>query len=258
MYTFDALPLPVTPFTARTEILLGEAPLRALVARHVCVAGLGGVGGQVAENFARMGLARITVVDHDVITHSNLNRQLVALHSTLGRAKSEVMAERLRDINPAAEIIALNQFLHKSEMDAFIRQGNFDFVVDCIDSIASKAALAAACIHHGTSVAASMGAGNRRDVTKVRVARLNQTHICPLARELRAALRKMGVPVNYPVVYSEEHPAQPLPHQPVECQDGARPRAVNGSIAYMTALFGNMLTGVAVEMLLAQSGENRT
>lgn len=236
---------------ARTEILLGAETLAALRDHHLCIAGLGGVGGQVAENLARIGFNRITLIDHDKVSHSNLNRQLVALHSTVGRDKTEVLAERLRDIHPEADIVARNEFLHKSEMEAFIEAQSFDYVIDCIDSIASKAALVAACIHHQVPVASSMGAGNRLDVTKVRVANLNQTHSCPLARELRSLLHKMEVRTNYPVVYSEERPSQPLPHQPIEGHASGRPRAVNGTIAYMTALFGNLLSGVVVGKLLA-------
>jgi len=235
---------------SRTEILLGAESLAALCDHHLCIAGLGGVGGQVAENLGRIGFRRITIIDHDVVTLSNLNRQLLALHSTLGRYKTAVLSERLRDINPQAEIIPLNQFLHKSEMEDFIGEQDYDFVVDCIDSIASKAALVAACVHHQVPVASSMGAGNRLDVSKIRVANLNQTHSCPLARELRSLLHKMEVRTNYPVVYSEERPAPPLPHQPIEGQTSGRPRAVNGTIAYMTALFGNMLSGVVVQKLL--------
>ncbi len=236
---------------SRTEILLGEEDLAYLNGHHVLIAGLGGVGSFVAESLGRMGLRRFTLLDHDVINPSNLNRQLLALHSTLGRPKTEVMAERLRDINPEVELHLINEFLHKSEAEALILRHDFDFVVDCIDSIACKASLVAACINHGIPVVSSMGAGNRLDVTKVKVANLNQTHGCALARELRSALHKMEVRTNYPVVYSDEFPRQPLPHQPVEGAVSGRPRAVNGTISYLPALFGMMLTGVMVQKLLA-------
>jgi tRNA A37 threonylcarbamoyladenosine dehydratase len=237
---------------SRTEILLGQESLAALIDHHILIAGLGGVGGFVAESLVRIGIRRFTLLDHDLVNPSNLNRQLVALHSTLGRPKTEVMAERMRDINPLAEITVINEFLHKTEAERLILGNHFDFVVDCIDSIACKAALVAACITHEVAVASSMGAGNRLDVSKVKITNLNQTHGCALARELRAALHKMEVRTNYPVVYSEEVPRQPLPHQPVEGAVSGRPRAVNGTIAYMPALFGMMLAGVVVQKLLAR------
>ncbi len=239
-----------TECSARTEILLGAEDLARLSEHHVLIAGLGGVGSFVAESLGRIGIRRLTLLDHDVVSPSNLNRQLVALHSTLGQAKTEVMAARLRDINPHLELTLLTEFLLKEQAEALILAHDFDFVVDCIDSIVCKAALVAACMRHQIPVASSMGAGNRLDVTQVKVARLNQTHACALAREMRALLKKMGVRTNYPVVYSTELPRQPLPHQPIEGAVPGRPRAVNGTIAYMPALFGMMLSGVVVQQLL--------
>lgn len=237
---------------SRTEILLGEETLAQLNRHHILIAGLGGVGSYVAEALARIGIAELTLLDHDIVSPTNLNRQLVALHSTLGKPKVEVMAERVRDINPGIKLHTVNAFLHKDDAEALITGNAFDFVVDCIDSIACKAALVAACIKHDVLVASSMGAGNRLDVSKVKVANLNQTHGCGLAREMRATLHKMEVRTNYPVIYSEERASQPLPHQPVEGAEAGRPRAVNGTIAYMPALFGMMLTGIVVKKLLAQ------
>ncbi|SEH07052.1 tRNA threonylcarbamoyladenosine dehydratase [Candidatus Venteria ishoeyi] len=238
---------------SRTEILLGNEALEKLNQHHILIAGLGGVGAYVAESLARIGIQKLTIVDHDVVSASNLNRQLLALHSTLGQPKTEVMAARLRDINPDVELHALQQFIEKDQVADFIAQGQFDFVVDCIDSIACKAALVAACLQQEVPVASSMGAGNRLDVSKVAVASLNQTHGCALAREVRAALKKMGVAPRYPVVYSHEHARKPLPHQPLEGDAPGRPRAVNGTIAYMPALFGQMLSGIVVQHLLWKS-----
>ncbi|EIJ41129.1 dinucleotide-utilizing enzyme possibly involved in molybdopterin or thiamin biosynthesis [Beggiatoa alba B18LD] len=240
----------------RTEILLGEPTLNDLIDHHILIAGLGGVGSFVAESLGRLGIKRLSILDHDVVAPSNLNRQLVALHSTLGQPKVEVMAARLLDINPNIQLIKHGDFLHKEQAHEFIQTGNYDFVVDCIDSIASKAALVAACLRLNVPIASSMGAGNRLDVSKVKVAKLNQTEGCGLARELRALLRKEGVRTNYPVIYSQEIPRQPLPHQPVSGVEG-RPRAVNGTISYMPALFGMMLSGVVVQALLKQIEEKQ-
>jgi len=237
----------------RTEILLGKPALQALTDHHVMIAGLGGVGSFVAEALGRVGIQRLTILDHDAVAPSNLNRQLVALHSTLGENKAAVMAARLSDINPAIELTVMQDFLHKEQAAEVIQTGQFDYVVDCIDSIACKAALVAACIEQDVRVASSLGAGNRLDVKQVKIATLNQTKNCALARELRALLKKMAVRTNYPVVYSTELPRQPLPHQPLNDGPAGRPRAVNGTIAYMPALFGMMLSGLVVNELLDEA-----
>jgi len=235
---------------ARTEILLGAETLQMLIKPRILIAGLGGVGGYVAEMLARIGFQHLTLLDHDVVSPSNLNRQIIALHSTIGQLKTEVLAQRLKDINPDIELILLNQFLEKSEANQLIEKGNYDVVIDCIDSIACKAALIAACLNQNVRIASSMGAGNRLDVTQAQIAKLNQTHNCGLARELRATLKKMGAKTNFPVVYSPENSRQPLPHQPIEGAISGRPRAVNGTIAYLPAQFGILLAGLVTKLLL--------
>jgi tRNA A37 threonylcarbamoyladenosine dehydratase len=253
---------------ARTEILIGAEGLARLRAAHILVAGLGGVGGYVAEALGRAGIGRLTLLDHDVVSPSNLNRQLLALHSTLGRPKVEVMAERLRDIDPAIELTLIGDFLQPEAAEALVaappltpgpsptcgeaRRPPYDYVADCIDSIACKAALVAACHHHGIPVISALGAGNCLDVSRVRVARLDQTQVCPLARELRRRLRELGAPLDYPVIYSNEPRRPPLPHQPVGGDTPGRPRAVNGTISYMPALFGVMLAGFIIRQLLGE------
>lgn len=236
---------------ARTEILIGAAGLARLRAAQVLVAGLGGVGGYVAEALGRAGIGRLTLLDHDVVSSSNLNRQLLALHSTLGRPKVEVMAERLRDIDPSLELTLIGEFLQPENAEALVGAAAYDAVADCIDSIACKAALVAACHRCGIPVISALGAGNCLDVGRVRVAQLNQTQMCPLARELRRQLRKLGAPLNYPVIYSDEPRRSPLPHQPVGGDMPGRPRAVNGTISYLPALVGVMLAGVMIQQLLS-------
>jgi tRNA A37 threonylcarbamoyladenosine dehydratase len=254
---------------ARTEILIGAAGLARLRAAHVLVAGLGGVGGYAAEALGRAGVGRLTLLDHDVVSPSNLNRQLLALHSTIGQPKVEVMAERLRDIDPEIELHLIREFLQPDAAEALIavspltpgssptrgegRPSSFDYVADCIDSIACKAALVAACHRHGVPVISALGAGNCLDVSRVRVARLDQTQVCALARELRRKLRELNAPLDYPVVYSDEPRRPPLPHQPVGGETPGRPRAVNGTISYLPALFGVMLAGFIIRRLLGES-----
>ena len=235
---------------ARTEILIGMDGLARLRAARVLVAGLGGVGGHAAEALGRAGVGHLTLLDHDVVSPSNLNRQLVALHSTLGRPKVAVMAERLRDIDPSLELTLVNEFLHPEAAEALVSAAPYHFVADCIDSIACKAALVAACHRHDVSVISALGAGNCLDVRRVRIAPLNQTQMCPLARELRRKLRELGAPLNYPVIYSDEPRRPALPHQPLDGAVSGRPRAVNGTISYLPALFGVMLAGAMIERLL--------
>lgn len=235
---------------ARTEILIGPEGLARLRAAHVLVVGLGGVGGHAAEALGRAGVGRLTLLDHDVVSPSNLNRQLLALRSTLGRPKVDVMAERLRDIDPDLELALIGDFLQPDAADALVAAARCDHVADCIDSIACKAALVAACHRHGVPVISALGAGNCLDAGRARVARLNQTQVCPLARELRRRLRELDAPLNYPVVYSDEPRRPPLPHQPVGGDTPGRPRAVNGTISYMPALFGMLLAGYVVRRLL--------
>lgn len=240
------------PF-ARTEILIGKDGLLKLRGKHVLVAGLGGVGSYAAEAIARAGVGHMTLLDHDVVDPSNINRQLVALHSTVDQPKTRIMADRLRDINPLLQIHLLEDFLQPSAAEALVLTGNYDFVVDCIDSIACKAALVAACTRHGVPVVSAMGAGNRLDVTRVRVAMLADTHGCPLAREMRAQLRVLQATLVYPVVYTDEPRRPPLPHQPIAGDTTGRPRAVNGTISYMPPLFGMMLSGVVIKQFLDEA-----
>ncbi len=235
---------------SRTEILIGAEGLVRLRAMHVLVAGLGGVGGYVAETLGRAGVGRLTLLDHDAVTPSNLNRQLLALHSTLGQPKIAVMAARLRDIDPTLKLTLIGDFLQASGAKTLLTAAHYDYVADCIDSIACKAALVAACHYHRIPVISALGAGNCLDVSRVRVAQLNQTQMCPLARELRRQLRALNAPLNYPVIYSDEPRRQPLPHLPIDGDIPGRPRAVNGTISYMPALFGVMLAGVIIQRLL--------
>ena len=240
---------------ARTEILLGQAAMEALRAKSVMVAGLGGVGGYCAEALARGGVGRMVILDHDVVAPSNLNRQLLALHSTIGKRKSEVMRERLLDINPDLDVVVVQAFLQPDGAAALLdRVGRLDYLADCIDSIACKAALVHAAQQQGTPVMSAMGAGNRFDVTRTKIKTLNQTSGCPLARELRKRLKDLHADLRYPVVFSDEPRRQPLPHQPVGGETPGRPRAVNGTISFLPAQFGIMMAGFMLREMIVKDG----
>lgn len=242
----------IPPMHERTAILIGAEGLERLRNIHVLVAGLGGVGGQAAEALGRAGIGRITLLDHDTVAPSNINRQVIALHSTLSQPKATLMAERLHDINPDIETTVITDFLRPENSEALLGHAQFDFVLDCIDSIACKAALVAAAQRLNSPVISSMGAGGRMDPTRIHIAPLNQTHTCALAREMRKSLKALGGILSYPVVFSDEPPVvKGLPHQPVGDPAG-RPRAVNGTISYMPALFGLTLAGYVIRTLLGK------
>lgn len=233
----------------RTELLIGPERLERLSRRHVLIAGLGGVGSYAAEAIARAGVGRMTLLDHDVVGLSNMNRQLVALHSTVGRKKSEVMAERIRDINPDIRVDTINDFLSPANVADRV-PGDLDYALDCIDSIACKAALVLHCQERRIPVASSMGAGGRLDPTALRVGPLGRTVLCPLARELRKRLRRMGASLDYPVVFSAEQPVKGTAHRPLDGPRPGRARAVNGTISYLPPLFGYTLAGLVIRALL--------
>ena len=234
----------------RTEILIGQEGIAKLAKKHVMVVGLGGVGGYAAEAIARAGVGRMTIVDHDLVTPSNCNRQLLALQSTIGLPKSGVMSQRLLDINPDLQLESNNSFITPDNASELIAGKQIDYLLDCIDSISCKAALVATCQQQGVPVASALGAGGRMDVTRAKISTLRKTEVCPLAREMRGQMRKLGASLDYPVVYSDEIPVKGLPHQAIDDNTTGRPRAVNGSISYLPGLFGLMLAGFVIQQLI--------
>ncbi|MEA3276630.1 MAG: tRNA threonylcarbamoyladenosine dehydratase [Pseudomonadota bacterium] len=237
------------PIWERTRIIVGDAGVGRLRSARVLVAGLGGVGSFAAEALARAGIGHLTLADFDLVAPSNLNRQLVALGSTVGRKKVEVMGERVRDINPECRLTLMDRFLHADEMPELLAPG-FHFVVDAIDSLNSKIALIATAREEGIPVACSMGAGGRTDPSRIRIGDVMDSDVCPLAREVRRRLRRRGVSRGVLAVWSDEPPCAPLPPEPT---DRGRPRSVNGTVSYLPALFGMTLAGVVVHRLLGRS-----
>lgn len=238
----------------RTAILLGQGGMDHLAGKHVAVIGLGGVGGAAAEAIARAGIGRMTIVDHDDVGLSNMNRQLVCTLSSLGRSKAEVMGQRLKDINPELQLDVWDEFLNPDNIRAKLAGAGFDYVLDCIDSVSCKADLVATCQELGIPVASSLGAGGRLDVTQTCITRLKDTHTCGLAFNLRRRLRRKGCTLDYPVVFSPEVPIKPLPQQPIPGDPDALPRAVNGTISYMPNIFGFMLAGFVIRDMLRSGG----
>jgi tRNA A37 threonylcarbamoyladenosine dehydratase len=243
---------------ARTEVLIGEEGLAKLANSSVAVFGLGGVGSHAAEALCRAGVGRLTLVDFDTICVSNINRQLHALESTVGRPKAQVMAERLRQINPAADILPLQDF-YGAETSAFLLDPGYDYVVDAIDHITGKLHLIRSCRERGIPIIASMGAAAKTDPTRIRVADISETHKCRMARIVRKLLKQQGITQGVKVVFSteeyregsirlHEHPPADLAVGPA----GWQRRGILGSISYIPPLFGYTMAGVVVSDLLAE------
>jgi len=237
------------PLFERTHILIGDEGIARLEASHVLVAGIGGVGSYTAEALARLGVGQLTLVDHDVVSPSNLNRQLIALNSTVNKLKISVMAERIKDINPTCRVTVLNQFLSPESIPPLLEKP-FDVVIDAIDSMSSKAALIETAWHRDITLFSSMGAGGKLDPTQIRTGDLMDTTICKLAKQLRRHVRKRDVGRGIQTVYSIEPSIEPLPPHAVA---RGRPRAVNGTVSYMPSLFGLTLAGLAANALIGDA-----
>ena len=233
----------------RSHILLGDTGIERLQDSHVVIAGVGGVGSYAAEAIARLGVGKITLIDHDTVSSSNINRQLIALQSTLDQYKTEVMAARIKDINPHCQVICQQTFIDQANLPKLIAQPphHYDSIIDAIDSLTSKTDLLAYCVSHTIPVFSSMGAGGKTDPNLISEADLMDTSVCKLARQLRQRLKKRGIGKGIKTVYSTEVGLPPLPPQPVE---RGRPRAINGTVSYMPALFGLRLAGLVAKQLL--------
>lgn len=237
------------PLFERTHILIGDTGIKRLQNSHVFLAGMGGVGSYTAEALARMGVGKLTLVDHDVVSGSNLNRQLVALKSTVGELKADVMAARIRDINPDCQLTLITEFLTPDTIPQILDNG-YDVIIDAIDSMSSKSTLLETAWRMQIPVFSSMGAGGKLDPTQVRTGDLMDTSICKLAKQLRSQLRKRGVGRGVQTVYSLEPPLPPLPPEPVS---RGRARAVNGTVSYMPSIFGLTLAGLVINHIIGDA-----
>ena len=230
----------------RTEMLLGEAAMEKLKASRVAVFGIGGVGGYVCEALVRSGVGSLELVDDDRVAKSNLNRQIIALESTVGRYKTEVMKERLLDINPEAEISVRNCFFLPENADSFDFSG-YDYVADAVDTVSAKIEIILRAKAAGTPVISAMGAGNKLDASAFRVADIYKTKVCPLARVMRRELKKRGVE-SLKVVYSEEVPAETgSPSEEEELLH--KRRSTPGSFAPAPAAAGLIMAGEIIKGL---------
>ena len=201
---------------SRTELLIGSEGLKRLKASRVAVFGIGGVGGYAAEALVRSGLGAIDLFDDDRICLTNLNRQVIALRSTVGRYKAEVMAERLLDINPQAQVHSFKMFYMPDTADS-VDLSQYDYVIDAVDTVTAKLELIARAHSLGVPIISAMGAGNKLDPTRLRVADIFETSVCPLARVMRHELRKRGIP-RLKVVFSDEPPIKITDDPALSCK----------------------------------------
>ena len=230
-------------FTDRTEALIGAGGVNKLKAARVAVFGLGGVGGYVAEALARSGVGSLDLIDADVVTETNINRQIIALASTVGKPKAEVMRERILDINPSAEVVAHNLFYSEETAD-FFDLGSYDYVADAIDSVKSKLVLINRALASGTPVISAMGAGNKLDPTRFKVTDISKTSNCPLARVIRRELRASNIN-HLTVVASDEVPKQGI-------KDAETGKTVPASIIYCPAVAGLLMAYKITEDLVSE------
>ena len=232
----------------RTSLLLGEDKLSRLRSANVLVVGLGGVGAYAAEMIARAGVGHMTIADADVVSPTNINRQLIALHSTIGREKSELMAERLRDINPDLELTVVNRFIKDDETDALLDSAKFDYVVDAIDTLSPKLALIKGALDRGIPLVSSMGAGAKTDPTRMEICDIARTHHCPLAHMLRTRLHKIGIRTGFRAVFS----AEPVREGAMILCEEQNKKSNTGTISYIPALFGIGCASVVVRGLIGE------
>lgn len=233
-------------WNTRTELLFGAERMEHLAHSHVLVVGLGGVGAYAAEQICRAGIGHMTIVDADTVNASNINRQLPALHSTLGRPKAEVVAARLLDINPRLKLTVLNEFLRDDRTDELLASTRFDFIVDAIDSLSPKVYLLYHAQQRGIRIVSSMGAGAKIDPAQVKIADISKTCSCALAKAVRKRLRGLGVNSGIPVVFSTE---MANADAVIEIDNEQCKRSTAGTVSYMPAIFGCYLASYVINEL---------
>ncbi|MBU9739558.1 tRNA threonylcarbamoyladenosine dehydratase [Diplocloster agilis] len=222
---------------SRTRMLLGEVGVDKLKNSKVLVFGVGGVGSHCIEALARSGVGTLILVDHDTVSLTNINRQVVALHSTIGRQKTEVMRERILDIHPGAQVQALNTFVLEENAGDLITE-DLDYVVDAVDTVTAKLAIAEHCNRTGIPLISSMGTGNKLNPSRFRIADIYETAVCPLCRVMRRELKKRGIP-KLKVLYSDEQPVDTKAVQTDE--DAGEKRSIPGSVAFVPPVAGILI-----------------
>lgn len=235
-------------FTQRTELLIGKDGLEKLRKSSVLIVGVGGVGGMAAEMICRAGVGKITIIDRDIVSVTNINRQIAALHSTVNQPKTEVLARRFLDINPDLELNIISDWLDENNTLEILESGNFDFVVDAIDTLSPKVFLIKTCVEKGINIISSMGSGAKMDASKVKIADISKTNYCPLAKAVRQRLNKLGIKKGVTVVFSDETAKK----ESVIETDEKYKKSTTGTISYMPALFGLHISAYIINELITK------
>jgi tRNA A37 threonylcarbamoyladenosine dehydratase len=232
---------------SRTQLLVGDVQVQQLIQANVLVVGLGGVGGICAEMIARAGVGKMTIVDGDTVDPSNGNRQIPALFSTHGQSKTEVMQQRLLDINPDLQLTVINAFIRDEKTNQLLHDGQFDYVVDCIDTLSPKVFLIAACKQMGIPIVSSMGAGGKIDPLRIRVCDISETYYCNLAKYVRKRLNRLGIRKGVTVVFSDE----PVDQSRIIVTEKAFPKkSIIGTMSYLPAIFGCTAASIVIRNLI--------
>ena len=232
---------------SRTRLVLGDEGLERLKAARVAVFGIGGVGGYTVEALARSGVGALDLIDNDTVSLSNINRQIYALHSTIGRQKTEVAKERIADICPDTRVTVYNTFFMPENSGEF-DFSKYDYVVDAVDTVSAKLEIIRLSKLAGVPVISSMGAGNKLDASRFRVTDISKTSVCPLAKVMRLELRKRGIK-GVKAVWSDEIPIKPDEQKTEEARENKARRAVPGSLAFVPSAAGLLIAGEVVRDL---------
>ena len=234
---------------SRTRQLVGPDKLSLLQQANVLVVGVGGVGAYAAEMLCRAGIGKMTIIDGDTVNATNINRQLIALHSTVDKPKVEVLAERLKDINLELHLNTRYQFLTEEDVHKIIECGKYDFVIDAIDTLSPKIALISACLRNKTKIISSMGAGGRTDPSKITFADISETYHCGLAKAVRKRLQTIGIKKGLKVVFSAEQPDR---KSIIRTDEERNKKSTVGTISFLPAIFGCYLASYVIRKLAEQ------
>ena len=236
----------------RSTLLLGNEKLEYLKSLTIAVVGLGGVGAYAAEMLARAGVGSMIILDADNINPSNKNRQLLALESTMGQPKAQLMYNRLMDINPSLKITVIKEFLTQENVDEILSHRPIDYIVDAIDTLSPKIALIQFALRNSIKIVSSMGAGAKTDATKIKIKDISKSFNCPLAYMLRKRLRKVGISKGFNVVFSEELPDEDA----IIAVEEQNKKSMVGTISYLPPVFGCICAQAVLEDLLGLNKKN--
>lgn len=233
---------------SRTQLMLGDEKVESLMGKNVLIVGLGGVGGICAEMIVRAGVGKMTIVDNDIVDESNINRQIQALRSTIKQPKAQVLAARLKDIHPELDLTVLEVFIKEQITIDLIEKEQWDYIVDCIDTLSSKVFFIKSCMDRNLPLVSSLGAGGKVDPSQIEVTDISKTHECNLAKYVRKRLHSLGIYKGLKVVFSSEKVDQ---SRIIETEKAFPKKSLIGTLSYMPAIFGCTVASVVIRDLLA-------